>query len=84
MNKKVAPITICLLSIIVIIGIALSVIFTVKGYSFALMPISLSLLLVVMLSIVADVVAQIKIQRAKIVMAMFAVIGVLISYLSIG
>lgn len=58
--------------------------FAVKGYSFALMPISLSLLLVVMLSIVADVIAQIKIQRAKIVMAIFAVIGVLISYLSIS
>lgn len=84
MNKKVAPITICLLSIIVIVGIALSIFFRVKGYSFALMPISLSLFLVVMLSIVTDVIAHIKIQRAKVVMATFAAVGVLISYLSMG
>lgn len=44
------------------------------------MSISLSLLLVVLLSIVADAIARVKIQRMKIIMTILAVIGVVASY----
>ena len=84
MNKRVNKIVIIIMSIITTMGIVLSGFFTVKGYLFAFTPIVLSTFFLVMISILYDVVAHVKIHRAKVIMAILAIIDIVVNYLGIS